>query len=59
MNPQTNLAAARWRGWPSGSWIYNIFNVYLRENKVKEAECKGIGSAAQAVRPFNNQFFPN
>ena len=21
MNPQTNLAAARWRGWPSGSWI--------------------------------------
>ena len=51
MNPQTNLAAARWRGWPSGSWIY-IFNVYLQENQVKEAERKGIGSAAQAVRPF-------
>ena len=32
-------------------YIY-IFNVYLQENKVKEAECKGIGSAAQAVRPF-------
>ena len=28
MSPQTNLAAARWRGWPQGNWIlyYNMLH---------------------------------